>query len=147
MHFFAPLFYSCDGYPHKINLFLPSCIIYYFLLEGHKVGFIAPCGANKSIFDPLVEKKSCYRGKTLILHVWLLPLLFSAIKFHTRKINLFLPSCIIYGTNKSTLWPPVEKIVQRKKKFFFSNCTIYYSCVSYGFFSTWGSKNVLFDPL
>ena len=27
----------------------------FFLLEGHKVDFIAVCGAKKFIFDPLVK--------------------------------------------------------------------------------------------
>ena len=31
---------------------------YIFLLAGHDVDFIAPCGSNKPIFDHLVEKKN-----------------------------------------------------------------------------------------
>ena len=37
----------CSGnkfHTRKINVFLPSSIIYYFLLSGHKIYFIAPCG-------------------------------------------------------------------------------------------------------
>ena len=36
-----------------------------FLLVGHKVDFIKPCGANKSIFDPLVEKNRVRYGKNI----------------------------------------------------------------------------------
>ena len=31
----------------------------FFLLAGHKVHFVAPCGANKSILLPPSRKKSC----------------------------------------------------------------------------------------
>ena len=38
-----------------------------FLLAGHKVDFIAPCGANKSTFWPYSRKKIvCNTGKTFI---------------------------------------------------------------------------------
>ena len=61
-----------------------------FLLSGHKVDFIAPCGTNKSIFWPHSRKKiACNTGKTFILLVWLLPSLCSGIKLHIRKINFF----------------------------------------------------------
>ena len=75
-----------------------TCIIYYFLLlAGHKLGFISPCGANKSIFWPPSRKKIvCDTGKTFIFLVWLLPSLCSGIKLHTRTINFFSPSCTIY---------------------------------------------------
>ena len=63
---------------------------FVFLLAGHKVDFIAPCGANKSTFCPASRKKIvCNMGKTFILVVWLLPSLCSGIKLHTRKINFF----------------------------------------------------------
>ena len=69
----------------------------FFLLPGHKVGFIAPCGANKSIFWPHSRKKIVYNtGKTFILLVWLLLSLCSDIKLHTHKINFFFPSCTMY---------------------------------------------------
>ena len=63
-----------------------------FLLAGHKVHFIAPCGGGggKSIFQPPSRKKIvCNAGKTFILFVWLLDSLCSGIKLHTRKINFF----------------------------------------------------------
>ena len=61
-----------------------------FLLAGHKVNFIALCGANKSTFWPYSRKKiMCNTGKTFILLVWLLPSLCSGIKLHTRKIIFF----------------------------------------------------------
>ena len=75
-----------------------------FLLAGHKVDFIAPCGANKSTFWPYSRKKIvCNTGKTFILLVWLLPLLCSGIKLHTRKINFFFPSCTMYYYSHS-IW-------------------------------------------
>ena len=68
-----------------------------FLLAGHKVDFIAPCGANKSTFWPASRTKIvCNTGKTFILLVWFLPSLCSGIKLHTRKINFFFPSCTMY---------------------------------------------------
>ena len=71
--------------------------IIFFLLESHKVDFIAPREVNKAIFWPHSRKKIvCDTGKTLILLVWLLPSLCSGIKLHTRKINFFFPSCTIY---------------------------------------------------
>ena len=83
------LFHVSIGQKHSQNIF--------FLLAGHKVDFIAPCGANKSIFWPYSRKKIvCNAGKTFILLVWLLPSLCSGIKIHTRKINFFCPSCTIY---------------------------------------------------
>ena len=61
-----------------------------FLLAGHKVDFIAPCGANKSTFWPARRKKIvCNTGKTFILLEWLLPSLCLGIKLHTRKIIFF----------------------------------------------------------
>ena len=42
--------------------------IYYFLLAGHKVHLIAPCGANKSIFRPPVGKKSCARREKYLFY-------------------------------------------------------------------------------
>ena len=69
----------------------------FFLLAGHKVDFIAPCGSNKSTFWPASRKKIvCNTGKTFILLVLLLPSLCSGIKLHTRKINFFFPSCTMY---------------------------------------------------
>ena len=78
-------------FSHRIQYFfchgVKKCI---FLLAGHKVDFIAPCGANKSTFWPYSRQKIvCNTGKTFILLVWLLPLLCSGIKLHTRKINFF----------------------------------------------------------
>ena len=65
-------------------------LINFFLLAGHKVDFIAPCGSNKSIFWPHSRKKIvCNTGKTFILLAWLLPSLCSGIKLYTRKINFF----------------------------------------------------------
>ena len=91
-----------------------------FLLSGHKVDFIAPCGANKSIFWPHSRKKIvCNTGKTFILLVRLLASLYSGIKLHTRKTNFCFPCCTIYyfllagykvdfiaacGANKSIFW-------------------------------------------
>ena len=70
---------------------------FFFLLAGHKVDFIGPCGANKSTFWPASRKKIvCNTGKTLILLVWLLPSLCSGIKLDTRKINFFFPSCTMF---------------------------------------------------
>ena len=64
--------------------------IVYFLLAGHKIDFIAPCGANKSIFDPQVEKNRVQHGKIInFTRVVMLPLLCSVIKLHTPKINFF----------------------------------------------------------
>ena len=60
---------------------------------------------EKSIPWPSSRKKiMCDTWKTLILLVWLLPLLCSGINLHTRKINIFFPNCIIYYfTLQSTL--------------------------------------------
>ena len=70
---------------------------FFFLLAGHKVDFIAPCGAKKSTFWRASRKKIvCNTRKTFILLVWLLPSLCSGIKLHTRKINFFFPSCTMY---------------------------------------------------
>ena len=78
----------------------------FFLLAGHKVDFIAPCGAKKSIFWPHRRKKIvCSTGKTFILQVWLLPSLCSGIKLHTCKINFF--SVVAQYTNV----PPARKLV------------------------------------
>ena len=35
----------------------------FFLVEGHKVDFIVPCGTNKSIFSPSTRKKFAKREK------------------------------------------------------------------------------------
>ena len=81
-----------------------STLIFIFLLAGHKVDFIAPCGANKSTFWPYSRKKIvCNTGKTFILFVWLLPSLCSGIKLHTRKINDFFPSCTMYYQSMTLL--------------------------------------------
>ena len=61
-------------------------VYYFFLLADQKVNFLNPKW-KKIVFN---------RGKTFILLVWLLPSLFSGIKLQTRKINFFLPSCIMY---------------------------------------------------
>ena len=42
----------------QCNFFFPSCTIYYFLLSGHKLHFIVPCGVKKSIFLPSSRKKN-----------------------------------------------------------------------------------------
>ena len=91
---------------HSLSRLLKQCSyvflnrrseIFFFLLAGHKVDFIAPCGANKSTFWPASRKKIvCNKGKTFILLVWLLPSLCSGIKLLTRKINFFFPSCTMY---------------------------------------------------
>ena len=49
-------------------IFRPFLIVkFYFLLAGHKVDFIAPCGAKKSTFWPASRKKIvCNTGKTFI---------------------------------------------------------------------------------
>ena len=49
-----------------------------------------PYGAIRSTFRPPTRKKiACDMGKTSILLVWLLPLLCSGIRIHTREINFF----------------------------------------------------------
>ena len=79
---------------HKTSHSQNKC---FFLLAGHKVDFIAPCGTNKSTFWPASRKKIvCNTGKTFILLMWLLTSLCSGIKLHTRKINFFFPSCTMY---------------------------------------------------
>ena len=81
----------------KYSITLVYKIKIFFLLAGHKVDFIAPCGANKSTFWPASRKKIvCNTRKKFILLVWLLPSLCSGIKLHTRKINFFFPSCTMY---------------------------------------------------
>ena len=35
--------------------FAPCNVIYYFLLAGHKIDFIAPFGQTNPFLDPLVE--------------------------------------------------------------------------------------------
>ena len=89
-----------------------SRCIYFFLLAGHKVDFIAPCGAKKSTFWPASRKKIvCNTGKTFILLVWLLTSLCSGIKLHTRKINFFFPSCTMhYSRTKHFLWLFNQKV-------------------------------------
>ena len=54
----------------------------FFKLADHKVHFIAPCGVNKSIFDPLVEKNSLQHGK----RIYFIRL------FHIHKINFLFHS-------------------------------------------------------
>ena len=50
----------------KHLFFLPSSIIYYFLLAGHKLHFIDPCEAKISILsDPQVEKNRMLYGKNI----------------------------------------------------------------------------------
>ena len=46
----APAFLGRQISRSQNKLFFSSCTIYYFLLEGHTVHFIPPCGAKKSIF-------------------------------------------------------------------------------------------------
>ena len=62
-------------------------------------------GQEKSIpWPPSRKKIMCDTWKTLILLVWLLPLLCSGINLHTRRINIFFPNCTIYYfTLQSTL--------------------------------------------
>ena len=52
----------------KIVYYAPREKKFYFLLAGHKVNFIAPCGANKSIFSTKGSKSGLYcplRGKKI----------------------------------------------------------------------------------
>ena len=95
--------FKSDDFDHPwiqgnaVHMVRPEGCNLFFLLAGHKVEFIAPCGANKSTFWPYSRKKIvCNTEKTFILLVWLLSSLFSGIKLHTRKINFFFPSCTMY---------------------------------------------------
>ena len=66
----------------------------FFLLSGHKVDFIAPCGSNKSIFwSPRRKIIVCDTVKIFISLVWLLSSLCSGIKIHTCKIHFSFPQC------------------------------------------------------
>ena len=66
-----------------------KCVKFIFLLPGHKVDFIAPCGANKSTFWPASRKKIvCNTGKTFILLV-------------TLKGGFACPKCCWNATKRS----------------------------------------------
>ena len=55
---------------HEQNKFyFPSFIIYYFLLAGHKVHFIAPCGIKQIHFSTPSWKTSCATREKLFLLV------------------------------------------------------------------------------
>ena len=145
----------------KINFFPPSCVLYYFLLAGHKVKFKAPCRAKKSIFwYPSGKKFDCNIGKKFILLVWMLPSFSSDIKLLARKINFFLPSCVLYyfllaghkvnfkapcGANKSTFWPSrgTENRMQLGKKIYFTRVIVDLVFLGY---QTSRSQNKLFLP-
>ena len=85
---------------HKVDFISPcGTNKSIFLLAGHKVDFIAPCGANKSTFWPASRKKIvCNTGKTFIF-----------------------PSCTMYY-----FWPP-----SRKKSCATQEKHLFYSCDSY----------------
>ena len=94
-----------------MKIFSNSNNNFFFLLAGHKVDFIAPCGTKKPFSDPIVDKKS---------------------RATLGKIFIF-PSCIIYyfllagnklhfispcGAKKSIFDPPVKVIVCNTGKTF-----------------------------
>ena len=102
----------------------------FFLLVGHKVDFIAPCGATKFIFWPSNrEKIVCNTGKTLILLVLLLNSLSSSIKFHTRKINSFFPSCTICTILRSHMLKIVYFVSSAKRRILTRERVATRSCV------------------
>ena len=86
---------------------MSQTILFYWRVKN---GFIFPAWGNKTHF--MRSRKSiCWlssgkrvirnTGETFILLVWFLPSFCSGIKLYTRKINFFLPRCIIYYYNQN----------------------------------------------
>ena len=106
-----------------MDLFAPQGAIKFTLwYDSRKNGFF--CRA--ALYDPIVEKYIFWslRGKKCILLVRLLSSLGSSIDLHIRKINFFLPSCIIYYNSIEKFAWTNKKIVHcatREKKIYFAS--------------------------
>ena len=83
---------------------------YLFLLAGRKVHFIAPCGANKSIFFFKWEKNRIQHGKNVYFTcVYFSPWLHNIIPFHSNTKHSFkywsIKILINCPNSKKNPWP------------------------------------------